>query len=161
VGGSLAHADPAAELGLVAVTLKARIEARSLESTREIAAEELVTGPFQTTLDQGELLTAIRWPAAQPGDRFAFEEVARRHGDFALCGVAAYLRPDGGARIGLLGVGPTPIVHDVADASGPDAVAEELAEGVDPPSDMHATAGYRRRLVRALVQRALSKAATR
>ena len=90
VGGSIAHADPAAELGLVAATLGARIEARSLDGSREIDADEFVTGPFQTSLASGELLTAIRWPTAQPGDGFAFDEVARRHGDFALCGVAVY-----------------------------------------------------------------------
>ena len=92
VGGSVAHADPAAELGLVAATLRARIEAHCLDGSRDIAADEFVTGPFQTTLAQGELLTAIRWPLAQPGDGFSFEEVARRHGDFALCGVAVHVR---------------------------------------------------------------------
>lgn len=158
VGGSVAHADPSAELGLVAATLRARIEAGSLEGRREIAAEEFVTGPFQTTLGSGELLTAIRWPLAAPGDGFAFEEVARRHGDFALCGVAVHVRRGGGARIGLLGVAPTPVVHDIAETEDLDGAAEDLAGRVDPPSDMHASAGYRRRLVRVLVARGLRKA---
>ena len=158
VGGSVAHADPAAELGLVAATLKARIEARSLDGVREIDADTFVTGPFTTTLAPGELLTAIRWPLAQPGDGFAFEEVARRHGDFALCGVAVHVKPNREARVGLLGVAPTPVVHDIQSTADPDAVAKELAERVDPPSDMHASAGYRRRLVRVLVERALRKA---
>lgn len=170
VGGSVAHADPSAELGLVAATLRARIEARSLDASREIAAEEFVTGPFQTALELGELLTAIRWPLAQPGDGFAFEEVARRHGDFALCGVAVHVRQgrdNGGtaelARVGLLGVAPTPVVHDVAEMvnAGADAVAEDLADRVDPPGDMHASAGYRRRLVRVLVARGLKTALSR
>lgn len=158
VGGSVAHADPSAELGLVAATLKARIEARSLDGSREIGADEFITGPFTTTLETGELVTAIRWPVAQPGDRFAFVEVARRHGDFALCGVAVHVTDDR-ARIGLLGVGPKPEVHDVVDFRPQDAerIADELAERVDPPSDMHASAGYRRRLVRVLVARALRK----
>jgi 2-furoyl-CoA dehydrogenase FAD binding subunit len=158
VGGSIAHADPAAELGLVAATLRARIHARSLDGEREIAAEEFVTGPFQTQLHQGELLTAIRWPTAQPGDGFAFEEVARRHGDFALCGVAVHVHATAGARVGLLGVGPAPVVHDVTDPADVDAVAAGLAQRVQPPSDMHASAGYRRRLVRVLVARALRRA---
>jgi 2-furoyl-CoA dehydrogenase FAD binding subunit len=160
VGGSVAHADPSAELGLVAATLRARIEARSLEGSREIAAEEFVTGPFQTALEPGELLTAIRWPVAQPGDGFSFEEVARRHGDFALCGVAVHVRRDASARVGLLGVAPAPVVHDVTESwpDGVDALADRLAEEVDPPSDMHASTGYRRRLVRVLVARALRRA---
>lgn len=160
VGGSVAHADPSAELGLVAATLRARIEARSLDASREITAEEFVTGPFQTALEPGELLTAIRWPVAQPGDGYAFEEVARRHGDFALCGVAVQVRRGGDARVGLLGVAPAPVVHDVAEPlpEGIDAVAERLAEQVDPPSDMHASASYRRRLVRVLVARGLRRA---
>jgi 2-furoyl-CoA dehydrogenase FAD binding subunit len=161
VGGSVAHADPSAELGLVAATLKARIEARSLEGTRAIEADQFITGPFTNTLEPGELLSAIRWPLAQPGDGFAFQEVARRHGDFALCGVAVHLKADGRARIGLLGVGPKPEVHDVPHAGNADAVAGELADRVDPPSDMHASAGYRRRLVRVLVERTLRAAGAR
>lgn len=162
IGGSVAHADPSAELGLVAATLRARIEARSLDGSREIAAEEFVTGPFQTALEPGELLTAIRWPVARPGDGYAFEEVARRHGDFALCGVAVQVRRDGSARVGLLGVAPAPVVHDVSEGlpGGIDSVAERLAEQVDPASDMHASAGYRRRLVRVLVARGLRRALT-
>ena len=166
VGGSVAHADPAAELGLVAATLRARIVVGSLDGSREIAADEFVVGPFQTTLGEGELLTAISWPLAQPGDRFSFEEVARRHGDFALCGVAVHVRRrDPGAtcelaRVGLLGVAPTPVVHDVTEMldEGADAMAEQLADRIDPPSDMHASAGYRRRLVRVLVKRGLEEA---
>jgi 2-furoyl-CoA dehydrogenase FAD binding subunit len=158
VGGSVAHADPAAELALVAATLRARIAARSLDGEREIPAEEFFTGPFQTTLEPGELVTAIRWPVAQPGDGFAFEEVARRHGDFALCGVAVHIKRGGGARIGLLGVGPKPEVHDLAETGEVEKIGHELADRVDPPSDMHASAGYRRRLVRALAARGLRRA---
>lgn len=158
VGGSVAHADPSAELGLVAATLRATIEARSLDATREIAADEFVAGPFTTTLQAGELLTAIRWPVARAGDGFAFEEVARRHGDFALCGVAVHVRQDAPARIGLLGVAPTPVVHELTIDGDVEAAARELSDRVDPPSDMHASAGYRRRLVRVLVARALRTA---
>ncbi|MBV8988670.1 MAG: FAD binding domain-containing protein [Solirubrobacterales bacterium] len=169
VGGSIAHADPAAELGLVAATLRAKIQARGADGSREIAAEELVTGPFSTTLAGEELLTAVRWPTARPGEGFAFAEVARRHGDFALCGAAIHVRRGEQrielARVGLLGVGAVPVVYDVAHQLGESGseqriadVAHELAERIEPGSDMHASAGYRRRLVRVLVTRCLTRA---
>jgi 2-furoyl-CoA dehydrogenase FAD binding subunit len=166
VGGSLAHADPAAELGIVAATLRATIIAEGSDGKREIAGDELVRGPLQTALRSDELLTAVHWPASQPGDGFAFAEVARRHGDFALCGVAAHVRRHGGeivvARVGLLGVGPVPIVRELAESIGGDAqpreVAAEIAREIEPPGDMHASAGYRRRLVRVLVERCIRRA---
>jgi 2-furoyl-CoA dehydrogenase FAD binding subunit len=163
VGGSIAHADPAAELGLVAATLRATIVARWPKGVREIPADQFFRGPFQTALAPGELLTSVRWPLAHPGDRFAFAEVARRHGDFALCGVAVHLRPDGeatAARIGLLGVGPAPHVHEhrLTDDDEIDPLAREIAAGLQPPDDMHASASYRRRLARVLVARCLRRA---
>lgn len=179
VGGSVAHADPAAELALIAATLRARIEVRDPDGSRQISGDEFVQGPFQTALEPGELLMGIHWPLAQPGDSFAFAEVARRHGDFALCGVAVHVRRAQQtielARVGLMGVAPRPVVHDLSerlaecakatDSAGADgagsvagAVARELADGAEPESDMHASAGYRRRLVRALVSRCLRRA---
>jgi carbon-monoxide dehydrogenase medium subunit len=166
VGGSIAHADPSAELGLIAATLGATIEAVGSDGDRELPAEGFVRGPFQTELATDELLTAVRWPVAGPDDQFAFAEVARRHGDFALCGVAVHVRRGDGrvqkGRVGLLGVAATPVVHDVTAmlerGMQPPEVAEELAASVDPPSDMHASAGYRRRLVRALVAQCLERA---
>src|SRR5438105_5693229 len=80
VGGSLAHADPAAELALVTATLRATVVVDGPGGVREIPGDEFVKGPFQTALSAGELLTALRWPTARPGDGFAFAEVARRHG---------------------------------------------------------------------------------
>jgi len=157
VGGSLAHADPAAELGLVAATLRARIAVRGPDGVREIAGDELVTGPFQTALAPGELLTAVGWPLARAGDGFCFAEVARRHGDFALCGVAVHVRGEV-ARVGLLGVGPAPAVSELNGLLDPAAAGEAIAAAVEPPSDMHAGSGYRRRLVRVLVARCLRSA---
>ena len=161
VGGSLAHADPAAELGLVAAVLEATVVTRGAEGSREIPASELFVGPFQTALRDGELLTAVRWPTARSGDGFAFAEIARRHGDFALCGVAVQVRRES-VRVGLLGVGPVPVVHEVAGGfDGVDRVGEtarELAERLEPADDMHASAGYRRRLARVLVERCLRRA---
>lgn len=163
IGGSIAHADPAAELGLVAATVRATIVVEGPNGTREIPADHFVAGPFQTALATGELVTAVRWPLAQPEDRFAFAEVARRHGDFALCGAAVHLRGRGeprSARVGLLGVGPAPVVHEarVSDAKGIAELAEQIASGLEPSSDMHATAGYRRRLARVLLERCLRAA---
>jgi carbon-monoxide dehydrogenase medium subunit len=161
VGGSLAHADPAAELGLIAATLRATVVVRGPGGERLIAADDLVLGPFQTRLANEELITAVRWPTTRPGDGFAFEEVARRHGDFALCGVAVHVRSDGSARVGLLGVGPTPVVREVEGEHDPAQVAAEIASGLEPSSDVHASGGYRRRLARVLVERCLRRALER
>jgi 2-furoyl-CoA dehydrogenase FAD binding subunit len=181
VGGSIVHADPAAELLLATATLGAELVVRGPDGERTVPGEELATGPFQTQVGTEELMTAVRFPAAGPGDGFAFDEIARRHGDFALCGVAVVLRrpdpdpdpdPDGSgvtrARVGLMGVGPTPQVHDATDlVAGSDgsgsgsrwaAAAEAIADRLEPSGDMHATAGYRRRLARVLVARCLERA---
>jgi 2-furoyl-CoA dehydrogenase FAD binding subunit len=171
VGGSLAHADPAAELLLCAATLEAELTVHGPDGERTVDGAGFAVGPFQTGLGAGELLTAVRLPAARAGEGFAFEEVARRHGDFALCGVAVALRRRGDevarARVGLLGVGPAPQVHDVTDllagegANGVPpwaAAGETLADRVEPSADMHASAGYRRRLARVLVTRTLERA---
>jgi 2-furoyl-CoA dehydrogenase FAD binding subunit len=164
VGGSIAHADPSAELGLVAATLNATIVARSAKGEREIDADGFVLGAFQTALRPDELLTAVRWPTARPGDGFAFAEVARRHGDFALCGVAVHVRrgEPSTTRIGLLGVGPAPVVRELkgASATGRSAtdIAGEIAADLRPSSDMHAGAEYRRRLARVLIERCLRRA---
>ena len=171
VGGSLAHADPAAELLLCAATLEAELVVHGADGERTVPAAEFATGPFQTGLGPGELLTAVRLPAARAAEGFAFDEVARRHGDFALCGVAVALRRRGNevtrARVGLLGVGPAPQVHDATDvlagerANGAPpwaAAGEALADRLQPSGDMHASAGYRRRLARVLVARTLERA---
>jgi carbon-monoxide dehydrogenase medium subunit len=156
VGGSIAHADPSAELGLVAATLNATIVARSADGEREIDADGFVLGPFQTALRPDELLIAVRWPTARPGDGFAFAEVSRRHGDFALCGVAVHIRrgEPPTTRIGLLGVGPAPAVRELKGGSATD-IAGEIAADLKPSSDMHAGAEYRRRLARVLIERCL------
>lgn len=166
VGGSLAHADPSAELLLAAATLDGEVRTRGTKRERTLRAAELAVGPFQTRLEPGELLTAVRLPVAREGEGFAFEEVARRHGDFALCGVAVALARSGDrltrARVGLLGVGPAPQVHDVTEIAGEggrwSAVGDAIAERLEPSGDMHASAGYRRRLARVLTARCLERA---
>jgi 2-furoyl-CoA dehydrogenase FAD binding subunit len=162
IGGSVAHADPSAELSLVAAVLRATIVARGPHGRRELPADEFAHGPFQTALAADELLTEIRWPVATDADGFAFAEVARRHGDFALCGVAVWVRYGGPARVGLMGVAGAPVVHDVRarldGGTGVAGIADELAAGAEPSGDMHASAEYRRRLVRVLVARCLTEA---
>jgi 2-furoyl-CoA dehydrogenase FAD binding subunit len=169
VGGSVAHADPAAELLLAAATLGATLVARGRDGERELAADDFCTGPFQTALEPGELLTELRFPVAGPGDGFAFAEVARRHGDYALCGVAVHLRRRDGrtelARVGVMGASPQPRVFDVAGelstnhgGPSPAAIAESLAERLEPSDDVHASAGYRRRLARVLSERCIERA---
>lgn len=173
VGGSIAHADPAAELPAVAVALNAQCKVVSRRGSRTIAAGEFYTGLFSTALAPDELLVEIVFPAAGPGNGWAFMEVARRHGDYALVGVAAAVTMDGRgrcreARIGLLSVGDGPVLAAEAarllmgQQPSPEAIraAADTAASrdVDPSGDIHASAGYRRHLVAVLVRRALSQA---
>jgi carbon-monoxide dehydrogenase medium subunit len=161
IGGSIAHADPSAELPLVAAVLRATLVAHGPGGERELPADDFATGPFTTRLADDELLVRIELPRARAGDGYAFDEVARRHGDYALCGVACHVRvEDGrvaGARVGVLGTGPTPVVRDLDGAPAADA-AEALAAELEPADDMHASASYRRRLARVLVARCLERA---
>ena len=173
VGGSVAHADPAAELPAVLVALGARYLARSRTGERWIAAEDFTTGLFATALRPDELLVAIEVPSLAPRTGHAFIEMARRHGDFALAGVAATLTLGGdgrctAARIVLLGVGDGPVVSQraaallagqVPGAEAWRAAAAAARTDVDPPSDIHASAAYRRNLVDVLTRRALARAA--
>lgn len=171
IGGSLAHADPAAELPAVMVVLNAAMVVRGPDGTRRIPARDFYLGLFTTALEPGEILVAVEVPARPEGSRDAFEEIARRHGDFALAGVAASLTvgPDGrvaDASVALLGVDEVPLLSAAAteligrhpDPDAIAAVAEATAEALDPPGDIHATSDYRRHLAGVLVRRALERA---
>lgn len=169
VVGSLAHADPAAELPAVLTALDASALAVSATGRRWIPATELLQGYFTTSLRADELIAEIRVPGTGPTVGSAWVEFARRHGDFALAGVAAVvaLDPDArctAARLVVAGVGSVPF--DAVDAAAlvvgarmePDLLAEagvRAAADCDPPSDLNADARYRRRLVARLVPRAL------
>jgi len=176
LGGSLAHADPAAELPAVMLALGARLVLQSAQGERRVAARDFFTGLFATALAPGELVTAIEIAALPARSGVAFEEFARRHGDFALVGVAAVVTLDDGgrcreARIALLSVGEGPVLAARAAAALRDErptpellrAAAELAgnEDIDPPADLHASAAYRRQLARVLTRRALSRAVDR
>ena len=176
VGGSLAHADPAAELPAVMVTLRATMVIRGPGGERRVSAEPFFTGLFATALEAAELVVAVELPSMPARSGWAFEEMARRHGDYALVGVTVLLALDdagqcAGARITLLSVGEGPVLATRAMASlagsllDADTIREasELAGGndIDPPSDIHASAAYRRQLARVLTRRALERAVAR
>jgi aerobic carbon-monoxide dehydrogenase medium subunit len=169
VGGSLAHADPAAELPGVAVACDAVIAARGPTGERLIAARDFFTGALSTALSEDELIVELRLPAWPRERRWAFEEFSRRRGDFALAGIATFydVAREGTARnthIGVIGACHRP--HRVPqaeaalngrrlDAGAIGAAAKALEAALDPPSDLHASAAYRRSLAGTLLERAL------
>jgi CO/xanthine dehydrogenase FAD-binding subunit len=175
IGGSVAHADPAAELPAVFAAIGARYLLRSGTGERWVDAESFATGLFATDLHSGELLVSIELPPPQPGTGFAFIEMARRHGDFALAGVACSITMDrsghcSDARVALFGIGDGPMLSEAASgtligAMPDDAVIREASASVesevDPPSDIHATAAFRKHLSVVLTRRALTRAAER
>ncbi len=176
VGGSLAHAFPSAEYPAVAVALGAEIRAAGPAGERTIQAEDFFVTYLTTALEPAEVLTEVRFPVLPPRTGWAFTEVARRHGDFALAGVAATLTLDragtcSDARIALFGVAPTPVRARAAEAllagekpaeSPLEQAGQQAGREIDdPPSDVHASSEYRRHLVAVLTRRALTEAAAR
>ncbi len=175
VGGSLVHADPAAELPAVALAMEAHLTLRGASSERTVAAEEFFVGPFTTAREAGELLVAVDFPVPPSGTGWAFNEVARVHGAFALVGVAALLHAgtDGRidhARVVVFGVGAVPCappwLDELALGERPGTalfarVADRVRESIDPPDDTHASSRYRREIAGVLTARALATAAQR
>ncbi len=173
VGGSLAHADPAAELPAVMLALDATFTLRRAGGARTVPADDFFIGLFTTAVEPGELLAEVAIPPRAPRTGEAFEELSRRHGDFALVGVAVSVVLDGdgrcaAARIALLSVGDQPTLAAQAAAAlvgrapSPEAIgaaADAAAHAdIDPPSDIHASAAYRRQLAAVLTRRALTRA---
>ena len=172
VGGSIAHADPAAELPAVALALDAELVAASSSGERTIRASDFFAGYLTTSLAPDELLVEVRLPGLAAGHGSAFVELARRHGDFALVGVgAAVALDDAGAiadaRLVFIGVAGAPVrAHDaealLRGAMPTDEAYAEAAElakdAIDPGSDAHASGAYRRRVAGVLAQRALREA---
>jgi carbon-monoxide dehydrogenase medium subunit len=172
VCGSLAHGDPAAELPVLALALDAELIAAGQNGTRVIPAPEFFVTMLTTSLGPGEILAEARFPAPQPGSGWGFSELSRRPGDFALALVAATLQvgADGTiahARIALGAVADRAMRCPEAEAAllgqpGGRATFEAAAaiasEGLEPPSDVHASSGYRRHLAKVLVERALTQA---
>jgi carbon-monoxide dehydrogenase medium subunit len=172
VGGSLAHADPASELPAVALALDAELEVATTAATRVVPAAEFFVGNWTTALEPDELLVAARFPVWPGRCGFAVEEVARRHGDFALTGAATGVALDRDGRVeraavALFGMASTPLRAPEAEASllGRAAAELDLAElgqlavrDLDPPDDVHASARYRRMVGAHVVARALARA---
>jgi carbon-monoxide dehydrogenase medium subunit len=173
VGGSLAHADPAAELPGIAITCDAEIAVVGKSGGRVIQAADFFQGALTTALAPDEIIVEVRLPPWPVGRRWGFEEFARRRGDFAMAAAAVFFDPDAGgqarnAHVGVIGVGDRPLrlgaVEELINGRPVDdatiAQAEAAASAaVDPQDDIHASAAYRRALTGTMVERALRRAA--
>jgi carbon-monoxide dehydrogenase medium subunit len=174
IGGSIAHADPSAEYPAVLAALDGEVRARGPGGERTLRAGDLFQTYLTTSLEPDEILTEVRLPAMPAGAAYAFEEFSRRHGDFAIVGIAAIVVVDRGrcrdARLATAGAGPVPVrlraaeeilVQEGVGERAIAAAAARAAELVSPDSDLHASADYRRNLTRVLTGRALTRALAR
>jgi aerobic carbon-monoxide dehydrogenase medium subunit len=172
IGGSLAHADPAAELPAVARALDAEFVVRGQSGERVIPAAEWFEGYLMTSRRSDELLLAVRFPAAGPGTGVSFQEVARRHGDFAIVGLGVSLVLSGGvisdARLAFAGLSDVPVravaAEDLLVGERPsaelfDEAARRATGDVDPPDDLHGSSDYRKTVAAVVVRRGLAAAA--
>jgi aerobic carbon-monoxide dehydrogenase medium subunit len=161
IGGSLAHADSAADLPAVVLALDGVLVARGPSGSREIEAGAFFRGLFESALDPGELLTEIRIPKPQTPARWSFQKFTKRAIDWAIVGVAVQ-----GGSVALVNMGQTPIrasavEQALAGGAAPREAASRAAEGAIPPEDLNADRGYREHLARVLVARALEESASR
>jgi carbon-monoxide dehydrogenase medium subunit len=161
IGGSLAHADPAADLPAAVLALNATLVARGPSGSREIPAAEFFRGLFETALEPGELLTEVRIPRPEAAGRWAFQKFTKRAIDWAIVGVVVQ-----GGNVALVNMGQTPLrAGAVERALAEGALARDAAayaaEGTEPGTDLNAGPGYREHLARVLVARALEESATR
>ena len=161
VCGSLAHADPSAELPLVLLALEGHVLLASSERQRRLAASEFFTGMLMTARAPDELLVAVHYPLAEPGAGYAFAEFSLRHGDYAACAVAVVARKRG-LRIVVGGVADRPVARDLPplDGSALDDALNEFAWALDARDDPAVSAVARRALVRSLGRRAVLEAQT-
>ena len=174
IGGSLAHADPAAEYPAVAATLDAELEILSTGGRRTVPAADFFAGLWTTAVGDAELLTAVTFPVWEGRCGFAIEELARRHGDFALAGACVAIALGAGGEVercavGLFGLAPTPVRAGAVEASvlgtaigdlDPAELGSAATSALDAvPADLHASADYRRRVGAVLVARAWRRAA--
>ena len=161
VCGSLAHADPSAELPLVLLALEGYVLLASHKRQRRVAAQEFFTGMLMTARAPGELLVAVQYPLAEPGAGYAFAEFSLRHGDYAACAVAVVAR-ESGLRIAIGGVADRPMARDLPllDGSALDDALNEFAWALDARDDSAVSAVARRALVRSLGRRAVLEAQT-
>ncbi len=173
-GGSLAHADPAGDLGSVMTALGAEIVVAGPSGERTLPIDDLLLGPFATTIEEGEILVEVRVPLPPAGSAGAYEKLERKVGDFATAAVAVQLTRENGScasvGIGLTAVGPTTIRAQAAEDSlrggglGEGelrAAAELAAEAAEPAADLRGSEAYKRDMVRVLTLRALRRAIAR
>ena len=157
--GSVVHADPASELPAVLALLGGSVEVEGPAGRRTVPADELFVGPLETSLSHDEIAVGAFFPALGPRAGVAFEELARRHGDYAMAGLAALVEVDGdrvvSAKAGFFSVCDVPTVVDLTGADDP---GEAALAHLEPAADIHATAEYRSQLVRVLTPRVLSAA---
>jgi aerobic carbon-monoxide dehydrogenase medium subunit len=163
VVGSIAHADPAAELPAVLALLEGTVIGRSSSGTRVVAAGDFFAGPLENSLRPDEWVEAVLWPRRADGWGYAFEEFARRRGDYALCGVAASARRSGNGSadvaVAYLGMGDAParLSARCDEVDVEDAVAQLVSDNLEPPGDLHARPDYRAHLARRLGARAVRR----
>ena len=168
IGGSIAFADPAAELPACLLALGGEVEARGPKGARTIKADDFFKGLFETALGAGEILTTIRVPAASGDSRIGFAELARRHGDYAMAGLAACAKDDGkglkDVRLAFFGVGMTPLRARKAEAAltggaldGKRLDAAIAALDLDPPDDVQATGPVKKHLAGVLLKRVVQQ----
>lgn len=173
IGGSLAHADPAAELPAVMLALDASVTLQGVSGSRTVSARDFFIGLFTTMLEPGELVTAVSVPAMRSRSGVAFDEISRRHGDFALAGAAANVTLDAdgrceSVRVAFLGLADRPVIAESASrlltghVPTPEAIRaaadQAAAHDIDPTSDVHASSRYRRQLAAVLTRRVLERA---
>ncbi len=151
VGGSIAHSDPSSELPLCLLALGGEVDLRSAQRCRRVSAAAFQTGMLSTAREPDELLAAVRFPRRRPGQGFAFTEIARRHGDFAIVALAAVADRQG-TRLAVGGSPTSPTMRDFGAATGAalDEALNAFAWSLGGADDIHATARYRRDLVRRL-----------
>lgn len=160
VCGSIAHADPSAELPLCLVTLKGHVHLKSAKGARTVAADDFFTGMMATIKADDEMIEAVSFPTSR-GEGTAFREIARRHGDFAIVACAALVSGTG-IRLGVGGVADMPVARDfpLLDGSALDDALNALAWELDARDDVHASARYRRELVRRIGRSTIEEAKT-
>ncbi|MYK57048.1 MAG: hypothetical protein F4027_00005, partial [Rhodospirillaceae bacterium] len=170
LGGSVCHADPSAEIPLALAALGGDVILRQRGGMRAVAATDFFDGIFTTVREPDELVTALRWPRSNPKTGYAFDEIAQRHGDFAIGAAAAVatVAPDGNLAalsLGLGGIEDRPVLADLAGFVGAPATVRTASEAAalaadraDPMEDPKASAAYRRQLVRVLGARVLERA---
>lgn len=158
IGGSLAHADPAAEFPACVLALGGTMHLQGPDGERRVAADDFFVDIFETSIIPGEILTAITLPLLEPGERHLLVETARRSGDYALAGLCL-VRRAAGHRLSAFSVGPRPVLAAAAmarlDAGDTAGAVQALKDEIDPPSDTQASAAYRRHLAGVLLTRAL------